>query len=442
VIRSNLNMTTIPQCNEDVTVEYLNSVLKDFRQIEKVSFSTPKTHGGMSNVSKAVLQYKEDNDNSHSKYCPVSIFVKYSSTSGANFLNTNDTDDIMRHGKLYDREIMMYNFLKGTTLIPQPYYTNIDGDQNFIMLLEDVSLLNDIKSGEENIVQKVLPLEKVKIAITDLANFQSQFYHENNPNRFNGTKGIVHGNNDQLFNDKQLSWLPETFHFLYYTTYHKEFHACTDKDNFGSYNIENLKRIADDCALNWDAAVKFMLTLDLESLNTSECNFDLRAKLIVMKESNIPINERFYNAFKYLSEKALVTLVHHDFRADNMCFVDGKMKLFDWQCASIGSGLLDVASLFHQSMSPSEFYFHEDELLKNYYQVIHEHNKFYSFDDMKNDYRNALWYELKLLLMFAKSIEHLPKDFKTIGVSYTSLMEMFLRRITSLIYAVHNHCYI
>jgi len=398
----------------------------------------------MSNLTKIILQYQEDNFlkkmKNRSKLCPASIIVKFSSKS-------SETEDIIP-GKLYDRELMnneghLY-YREDNTLLARPYSMSIDIDQNYIMLLEDVSLLNDSNSGEENIVQTVLPLEKIKIAITELAHFQSQFYHINNPNRFEETKGIISGNNDQFFNEKELQWLPETFHFLYYTTYHKEFRDCTDKENFGSYNSENLKRISDDCALNWEAAVKFMLTLDLESLNTSECNFDLRAKLISMKESNGPINERFYNAFKYLSEKALITLVQPNFRANNMCFVGKKIKLFDWQCASIGSGLLDLASLFHQSMSPSELYFHEDELLSDYYQVIHEHNKnilTYSFDDMKNDYRNALWYEFKLLLMFAKSIEHLPKDFKTIDVSYTSMFEIFLRRMTSLIYAVYNHCY-
>lgn len=86
------------------------------------------------------------------------------------------------------------------------------------------------------------------------------------------------------------------------------------------------------------------------------------------------------------------TVVHHDFRLDNMMF-DARggtvpLVLLDWQCVTANSGALDVAYFLGAGIAPELRRRHERELLGLYLEELKRHGVAdYSWDELWHDYR-------------------------------------------------------
>lgn len=88
------------------------------------------------------------------------------------------------------------------------------------------------------------------------------------------------------------------------------------------------------------------------------------------------------------------TLVHFDFRADNLFFQgDGEVVVIDWQSISQGGGAADVGYLLGQNLDPALRREHEDDLLHTYHDTLLANGVTgYDFDRFFDDYRVGLVY--------------------------------------------------
>lgn len=92
-----------------------------------------------------------------------------------------------------------------------------------------------------------------------------------------------------------------------------------------------------------------------------------------------------------------LTVMHLDFRVDNM-FVDtesGEAIVFDWQGASLGRGVWDVAYLMCTGYAPNFRRQHEHDVLKRYFDVLVEEGVTgYPFEQAMEDYRFGMAFSL------------------------------------------------
>ena len=83
------------------------------------------------------------------------------------------------------------------------------------------------------------------------------------------------------------------------------------------------------------------------------------------------------------------TLVHFDYRADNLMFdTDGSVAVVDWQTISQGGGAEDVGYLLSQNLTVDDRRAHESDLLRSYHDALVANGvKGYSFDSLEADYK-------------------------------------------------------
>lgn len=88
------------------------------------------------------------------------------------------------------------------------------------------------------------------------------------------------------------------------------------------------------------------------------------------------------------------TLVHFDFRADNLFFdSDGSVVVIDWQSISIGGGAADVGYFLGQNLSIDDRRAHEDDLLHRYHDTLIDNGVAgYDYDRFVQDYRVGVVY--------------------------------------------------
>lgn len=88
------------------------------------------------------------------------------------------------------------------------------------------------------------------------------------------------------------------------------------------------------------------------------------------------------------------TLVHFDYRADNLFFEDsGAVVVIDWQSISQGGGAADVGYFLSQNLSTEDRRANEDMLLHAYHDALSAGGVAgYDYDSFVNDYRLGVMY--------------------------------------------------
>ena len=89
------------------------------------------------------------------------------------------------------------------------------------------------------------------------------------------------------------------------------------------------------------------------------------------------------------------TLVHFDYRADNLFFDNssGEVAVIDWQSISQGGGAADVGYLMGQNLDNAVRREHENDLLRTYHATLEANGVTgYSFEQFFDDYRLGLVY--------------------------------------------------
>jgi hypothetical protein len=85
------------------------------------------------------------------------------------------------------------------------------------------------------------------------------------------------------------------------------------------------------------------------------------------------IGERACDDYEDLLERISrppVTLAHGDLRAENLLFGDGDLAVIDWQLASRGRGVFDIAYLLCQSLTVPTRRRHEIEILRHWHDTL------------------------------------------------------------------------
>lgn len=75
----------------------------------------------------------------------------------------------------------------------------------------------------------------------------------------------------------------------------------------------------------------------------------------------------------YLFQEQPCTLIHNDYQADNLFFGEGRtlaLTVADWQLATRGRGVLDLAGLLGCNLDPQARRAHEQRLLQAYHALL------------------------------------------------------------------------
>lgn len=92
------------------------------------------------------------------------------------------------------------------------------------------------------------------------------------------------------------------------------------------------------------------------------------------------------------------SLVHHDFRVDNLLFADDDLVVLDWQTAGWGQVMFDVAYLFGTSVDPPGRRAVERDEIRRHVDELAEHGVTWTFDEAWETYRRAAFAVLLMLV--------------------------------------------
>ena len=110
-------------------------------------------------------------------------------------------------------------------------------------------------------------------------------------------------------------------------------------------------------------------------------------------------------------------LLHGDIRADNMFFAGERLKVVDFQFASVGSGAADIAYLVSQGL-PVEVRRGRDESLVHHY-LENLGAVGYSFDEAWRHYRLAVAYLMVLPVITLIGWDELPDRSRALCLTLT-----------------------
>ena len=130
-------------------------------------------------------------------------------------------------------------------------------------------------------------------------------------------------------------------------------------------------------------------------------------------------DELIANYKKYSEANAgPMTLVQGDLRLDNILFDDESNAaiLLDWQTASIGLPLNDIAYCISTSFAdPQERATFEESLVKEYYDQLGVNN-IYSYEDAWNDYRRGSFVGFLMAVLSSMIVERTERGDEMFAV--------------------------
>ena len=113
------------------------------------------------------------------------------------------------------------------------------------------------------------------------------------------------------------------------------------------------------------------------------------------------------------------TLVHGDFRSDNLLFdADGRPLVLDFQLVTIGNGMVDVAYFISQSVADDVAAARADELIDAYLARLATHGIDVDRDDAMRHYRSAAIFLLSIPISVLATAADRPER----GVDLASVM--------------------
>lgn len=241
------------------------------------------------------------------------------------------TRDNLNQSGAYEREIRFYQELSDccSLTIPQLYYAATDkNENNHVLLLEDI---NYARRGD---VLKGCSDEQARLAIKNIARFHSLWWDD-----------------PELEN---MAWMQDLSRQPY-----------KEQESF-----DHLWKL---------------------------CEKNLAGNIPESFINIVNQSKKHVAAIRLELGKAPKTLTHGDFRLDNMFFKDGTTKkgmeiiVIDWQFATIGRGVSDVAWFMMYCMNPAKRRMTEMELLKEYHETLLENGvKEYTFKKCVLDYRLSM----------------------------------------------------
>ncbi|MGV0791721.1 phosphotransferase [Mycolicibacterium sp. XJ1819] len=123
-------------------------------------------------------------------------------------------------------------------------------------------------------------------------------------------------------------------------------------------------------------------------------------------------------ALHALTERRM--LLHGDIRADNMFFAGDRLKVVDFQFASVGAGAADIAYLVSQGLPAGVRRGHDRALVQEYLAHLHARGVAdYTFDDAWRHYRFAVAYLMVLPVITLNGWEAMPERSRALCLTLT-----------------------
>jgi len=136
-------------------------------------------------------------------------------------------------------------------------------------------------------------------------------------------------------------------------------------------------------------------------------------------------------ALAALSERSM--LLHGDIRADNMFFYGDRLKVVDFQFASVGAGAADIAYLVSQGLPSEARHGHDQALLREYLGHLANHGvDDYSFDEAWRHYRYAAAYLLVLPVITLNGWDGMPERSRSLCLTLTDRAVATIAEIDAL----------
>jgi hypothetical protein len=123
-------------------------------------------------------------------------------------------------------------------------------------------------------------------------------------------------------------------------------------------------------------------------------------------ERGLAVCRRFGDVLRAIGETEPKTLVHEDFRLDNILFGPGGERLvLDWQVPSYVRGVHDVAYLLTGSLQANVLSRHWEELLRDYHDnLVAAGVSDYPWEDLLSQYRQNVLYSFIFPLALASTL--------------------------------------
>jgi aminoglycoside/choline kinase family phosphotransferase len=103
------------------------------------------------------------------------------------------------------------------------------------------------------------------------------------------------------------------------------------------------------------------------------------------------------------------TIVHADFRDDNLMFGPDRACILDWQTVQLGAGLADLAYYLGTSLRIEDRRAHEDDLVRSYHQRLLAQDVELEWDTCWREYRRHGFCLLTTVLKFINGRPDLPQ---------------------------------
>jgi len=321
-------MRPLPKTPKEITTNWLTSVLQGKGTITNSNEVTGIVRnpigegvGMLSGLEILELTYSDS-----ARKAPTSLVVKFPTDNEANRAIAKEFNVYMREVRSY-QEIVPQN----PAASPEVYLADIEGDFNFIILLEDLS---DYRLGDQVIGAT---LEESQLALEEVAKQHAAFW------------GKV--------TSSDFDWLPRFSNSWNATSMYEGALASWDA------GIENFS----DQIPEWIREIKEDFFAALPSL---QAHLDMGPVTVV--HGDFRLDNFFFGKEPH----------HH------------KVTYLDWQGPVRGRGIVDVAYFLSQSTQTEVRRAHEKELIGLYVDALAKEGvKDFSFDQAWEDYRIGVIYQ-------------------------------------------------
>jgi hypothetical protein len=335
-------------------------------------------------------------------------------------------------GGHYKREIQWYQ-QSGERDIPKLYWSDIqqlDSGSIFVMIMENATRRGGrvIDQDEETIC-----IEDSKRMLSHISKLHSKYWHTQ---KSMSGLGIRVGNNDRLMKDLGFNWVPSVFSYYYHALNAKtDWDNCREKstwDLWARYNPENLAYLLDLCLNRWIGLDELVRSVDLT--DTIFSHSSIKMELEEIRSSKLDVIGEIRNYFVNQEELWPKTIIHGDYRSDNIIISKDELIVIDWQAVSFGCALNDVVQILTHGLSITDLDKHQEELVNFYTKSLNTNLKEPIDEKLIWDlYKASIWPQVIMASYLATHFNKLRLDqgikIESFGRTFTFLFSFFERAI-------------
>jgi len=380
-------MQNIPKSIDQVTEQFLRSVLQPYPFAQHItSFAVEADSQGRCSCNvRVTLHYHEAASLSSSqvegtKY-PTSLFVKIAAPVPEGDTAALEKRKTLAKTGIYRREVAFCKVLNSirslAPYVPHIYYAAIDEKSehgDFVIVMQDLGKSGNQQLGctDEEAETILKSWAHVQAAFWNLSKEECEKYH---------LKGHL-------------------FEYLYKATF-----FGTDDSVDCSYTEANVDKVVESIVAKWDGFVQVTEYVE-QYFATNEELKDCSLKSVTKalnsnaEECKAKLATNLKKALEALCTSTNHTLLHCDFRLDNMVFGNGQehAKFFDFQSVCVGNCSYDIGQFMMQCLTKEQVSKLYKPLLTSYLNILHESpsineaedTKTYIMEQFMEDFRHSI----------------------------------------------------